>query len=102
LSNECLDLVGKSKFIVGLHPDECTEDILDAALETNTPAAIIPCCVFASLFPGRKLENGEAVCSYDQFIDYLMKKDDRIKKYSLSFEGKNQVLVFDPSSNNSG
>jgi len=96
LNDECLDLVRKSTCIVGLHPDECTEDILDAAIELNKPAAIIPCCVFASLFPDRKLKNGATVCSYDQFLEYLMGKDERIQRFSLPFEGKNEVLVFYP------
>jgi len=96
LNEKCLKLVRQSTMLVGLHPDECTEDILDAALLTNKPAAIIPCCVFASLFPERKLKNGTPVCSYDDFLSYLMEKDDRIKKFELPFEGKNQALVFDP------
>ena len=92
----CLDLVRKATCIVGLHPDECTEDILDAALEMNKAAAIIPCCVFASLFPDRRLKSGAAVCSYDEFLAYLMEKDERIRRFSLPFQGKNQVLIFDP------
>ena len=96
LNEKCLKLVKHSTMIVGLHPDECTEDILDAALLTNKPAAIIPCCVFASLFPERKLKSGKFVCSYDDFLSYLMEKDERISCYALPFEGKNQVLVFDP------
>jgi hypothetical protein len=96
MNEKCLKLVRQSTMLVGLHPDECTEDILDAALLTNKPAAIIPCCVFASLFPERKLKNGASVCSYDDFLSYLMEKDDRIKRFELPFEGKNQVLVFDP------
>jgi hypothetical protein len=96
LNEKCLELVKCSTIIVGLHPDECTEDIIDAALLTNKPAAIIPCCVFASLFPERKLKNGKLVCSYDDFLLYLMEKDERISCCALPFEGKNQVLVFDP------
>jgi len=96
MNEKCLKLVRQSTMLVGLHPDECTEDILDAALLTNKPAAIIPCCVFASLFPERKLKNGAPVCSYDDFLSYLMEKDHRIKRFELPFEGKNQALVFDP------
>ncbi|GFH54951.1 hypothetical protein CTEN210_11427 [Chaetoceros tenuissimus] len=96
LSEECLNLVRDSIMILGLHPDQCTEDIMDAAISTNTPAAIIPCCVFSSLFPNRTLKNGIKVQTYDEFIIYLMEKDDRITKHTLDFEGMNQALVFDP------
>lgn len=96
LNDECLELVRQSSCIVGLHPDECTEDIFDAALELNKPSAIIPCCVFASLSPLRKMKNGDDVVTYEQFLDYLMEKDERIARFSLPFQGKNQVLLFDP------
>jgi len=96
LNDVCLDLVKRSSCIVGLHPDECTEDILDAAIQLEKPAAIIPCCVFASLRPDRCLVSGRIVCTYNDFLDYLMEKDERIKRFELPFEGKNQVLVFDP------
>jgi len=32
------------KLILGLHPDKCTEEILDVALEHNLSVAIVPCC----------------------------------------------------------
>ena len=96
LNDECLELVQQSCCIVGLHPDECTEDILDAALKLSKPVAIIPCCVFPSLFPDRRLKNGNSVFSYEEFLQYLMEKDPRIQKFELPFQGKNQVLVLDP------
>ena len=30
--------------LLGLHPDQCTESILDVALEYNLSVAIVPCC----------------------------------------------------------
>ena len=30
--------------LLGLHPDQCTESILDVALEYNVSVAIVPCC----------------------------------------------------------
>jgi len=32
------------KLLLGLHPDQCTEEILDVALEHNLSVAIVPCC----------------------------------------------------------
>ncbi len=56
---ECMRMVKESSLIVGLHPDEPTEDIIDAAIENNIPAAIVPCCVFAYLRPERRLKKIE-------------------------------------------
>ena len=89
---ECEDLLTNSSLCVGLHPDECTEDILDLALQYNKPVAIVPCCVFAGFFPLRTLPCGKAVRTYEDFLNYLLAKDPRLQLESLSFEGRNQVI----------
>jgi hypothetical protein len=96
--------------LLGLHPDQCTEDIVDVALEHNLPFAVVPCCVFPDLFPTRKYwkevgircgnssEGGsklQPARTYSDFLEYLMQKDDRIKTKALSFKGKNIVLYRD-------
>lgn len=78
--------------IVGLHPDEPTEDILDLALAYNRSVAVIPCCVFPSFFPMRRLAAGGMVHTYEEFVTYLLEKDCRLKLSSLPFMGKNQVI----------
>ena len=45
------EMVSSSTLLIGLHPDECTEDIVNVALRCNKSVAIVPCCVFPSLFP---------------------------------------------------
>jgi len=108
-------LIKNATCVVGLHPDECTEDIIDVALRYNKSFAIIPCCVFARKFSSRCLINspslteGFILCSvraidaavvitkvrtYDHFIKYLMRKDPRIMIKHLPFEGKNKVIYF--------
>ena len=91
-NEESTSLLEHYTCLVGLHPDECTEDILDMALRANKKVAIIPCCVFPSLFPLRKLRGGRAVQSYDDFLCYLLDKDDRLQKATLPFDGKNEVI----------
>ena len=86
------DLLANSSVCVGLHPDECTEDILDLALKHNRRVAIVPCCVFPGFFPLRTLRCGTAVRTYDQFLEYLLSKDERLQIESLPFEGKNKVI----------
>ena len=39
------DLVNDCTLIIGMHPDEATEEIVDMALSLK-PFAIVPCCVF--------------------------------------------------------
>lgn len=85
-------LVRNSSCLVGLHPDECTEDILDAALQHQKSVAIVPCCVFPTFFPTRRLRCGKAARTYDEFLRYLLEKDDRLSRETLPFEGKNQVI----------
>lgn len=41
--------------IVGLHPDEPTAAIIDCATLLNKNWAVVPCCVFSSKFPSRKV-----------------------------------------------
>lgn len=41
--------------VVACHPDQATDPALEYALEAGLPFAIVPCCVFARLFPHRRL-----------------------------------------------
>jgi hypothetical protein len=92
---ECEGLIVNSSICVGLHPDQPTEDILDLALRYKKPVAIVPCCVFPDIFQNRFMPGGSgttAVRTYEQFLDYLLAKDDRLQLESLPFEGRNKVI----------
>ena len=78
--------------LVGMHPDQATEGIIDAALELNLPFAVVPCCTFPELFPHRRTSSGEPVASYSDFVDYLCAKHPSIRRTFLPFKGRNQVL----------
>jgi hypothetical protein len=41
--------------VIGLHPDQVTDSIVEAALKYSKPFAVVPCCVFPYLFPHRRL-----------------------------------------------
>ena len=41
--------------VVGMHPDQATEPILDFALKHKKPFAIVPCCVFPRENPHRRV-----------------------------------------------
>jgi len=95
-SQECetglLKLLCSSSLLVGMHADQATESIVDAALQLNLPFAVVPCCVFPSLFPDRKNPDGSTIISTEEFIDYLQRKDPSIMKCTLPFYGRNVVL----------
>ena len=80
------------KVVVGLHPDEATEPLLDAALHLGLSLAVIPCCVFSAEFPDRRLRSGETPSSYEDFCDYLTEKSDDLNSDILPFIGRNKVI----------
>mmetsp|Transcript_8808 Transcript_8808/g.9848 ORF Transcript_8808/g.9848 Transcript_8808/m.9848 type:complete len:380 (-) Transcript_8808:14-1153(-) len=86
------NLIKESSILVGLYPDEPTEDILDIALKYDKNCAIVPCCVFPCIFPLRNLPNGRPVRTYEEFLEYLLLKDDRLRKHSLPFQGRNIII----------
>ena len=82
---------GRIKLIVGFHPDQATESCIDLAKILNIPFCIVPCCVFPSEFPNRRLILKEEeqnvqhqqqqqqqqlvpVRTYSQFLKYLRQK----------------------------
>ena len=51
---EMHELLLNCSVIVGMHPDQATEAIVDAALRADRPFAVVPCCVYPTLFPRRR------------------------------------------------
>ena len=78
--------------LVGMHPDQATEAIVDAALALGKPFAVVPCCVFPELFPDRRRRDGAEVREYVDFVEYLRAKDPEIRIGYLPFEGRSRVL----------
>jgi hypothetical protein len=40
--------------VVGMHPDEATEPIVDACLKSGKAFAVVPCCVFPEMNAHRR------------------------------------------------
>jgi hypothetical protein len=115
-------LARDAALIVGMHPDEVTEVIVDAALAARTPFAVVPCCVdaltrssprrtgallalictcararvrqvFSRIFPHRRLPGSDApVRTHEQLCAYLRSKDPSIRLGKLPFAGKSTVV----------
>ncbi|CAH0480224.1 unnamed protein product [Peronospora belbahrii] len=78
--------------LVGMHPDEATEAIVDAALTLRKPFAVVPCCVMSRVFPDRQCRDGTPVDTYEAFVRYLLEKHPSVQSAFLPFAGRNQVL----------
>ena len=85
----CLE---QCSMVVGMHPDEATDAIVDFALLHDKPFAVVPCCVFPKRFSHRRLANGEAVTTWEQYCEHIMQRDPRIRSTELPFDGRNRVL----------
>lgn len=88
------DALGNASLLIGLHADNATEAIIDAALQYKLPFVVVPCCVFGNFFQ-RRLEDGTHVMDYEEFIQYLLQKDVRFKKEELPFPGRNIAIWWD-------
>lgn len=81
-----------ASFVLGLHPDEASECIVDAAIAAQIPFAVVPCCCRANLFPNCRLEDGSRVTTTVHLCEYLLEKHPAIRATSLPMAGKNRLL----------
>ena len=87
-----IELFTDCSLLVGMHPDEATEAIVDIALALGKPFAIVPCCVMSRVFPNRQCRDGTLVDRYETFVRYLSEKHPSVQSAFLPFAGRNQVL----------
>ena len=85
------DLVHGASVIVGLHPDEATNAIVNVSLELRRPFAVVPCCVFARGYP-RKLRSGRAVTNTAELLVWLIERCPRTRVTQLPFHGQNKMV----------
>ena len=86
----------KPHLILGLHPDEATEVIVDVALRLKVAFAVVPCCVFANKFKGQRGGGDSEPKTYEEWIEYLQKKHSAIRERHLGFRGRDKVLFWLP------
>ena len=79
--------------IVGMHPDQATGAIVEAAILLGKPWAIVPCCVFGHLFPYRMTPDGRTVTQYDELCTWIEGLGGLgSRREALPFEGRNAVI----------
>ena len=91
-SNEGRRLLRDASCVIGLHSDEATELIVDAALKYGRPFAVVPCCVFPRLFPQRRLAGGGAVRTTAELCAYLLEKTPDLETDFLPLTGRNKII----------
>jgi hypothetical protein len=82
--------------LVGLHPDQATDPIIDVGLALQIPWAIVPCCVFPTFFQQRRLKCGKVVRTYEDLCHYILQKDTNVQQATLPFRGRNEVFFWHP------
>ena len=112
------DLVARCSVVVGMHPDQATEALVDFALRHGKPFAIVPCCVHskearfanrtvAAVTPEREGEGGgedgdglgarparQAVRSFESYLRYLSAKAPGVLTATLPMRGRNTVVYY--------
>ena len=87
-------LLHETTLIVGMHPDQATEAMMDLAvlLGRHVPVALVPCCVMPKLFSHRRqCGSGDPIRSYKTFCQYLLEKGDYHETH-LPFDGRNKII----------
>lgn len=77
----------KGDLIVGLHPDEATEAIIEWAVKNKKPFIVCPCCLFTG--------SGEQF-HFDEWIKHLERIAEQthiVDQQRLKIKGKNLVLI---------
>lgn len=80
-----LDFILKAKLVVGFHPDQATDYIIALAEELSVPYCLVPCCVFPSEFPNRRLSDGSHVRCYSELLTYLSENAKNLRRAELCF-----------------
>eukprot|EP00927_Polykrikos_kofoidii_P030698 TRINITY_DN26421_c0_g1_i1.p1 TRINITY_DN26421_c0_g1~~TRINITY_DN26421_c0_g1_i1.p1 ORF type:complete len:424 (-),score=66.52 TRINITY_DN26421_c0_g1_i1:35-1306(-) len=87
-----VSLLRSCSIVAALHPDQAAEHAVSLALALRKPFAVVPCCVYSSEFPRRRLANGSWVRTYEDLLEYLQGMSPGIRRAELGFEGKRSVL----------
>lgn len=89
------EIIQRSSLIVGMHPDEATDFIIDISIKNKKKFAVVPCCVFPKVFNERYLNNGEFVCDYPKYIKFIQEKVPENKIEFLEIVGRNKIIYIE-------
>eukprot|EP01064_Diplonema_japonicum_P003236 TRINITY_DN12111_c0_g1_i1.p1 TRINITY_DN12111_c0_g1~~TRINITY_DN12111_c0_g1_i1.p1 ORF type:complete len:334 (+),score=66.75 TRINITY_DN12111_c0_g1_i1:407-1408(+) len=90
------DLLASCSCLVGIHPDEATDDVVLYALRHKKPFFVVPCCVFPTKFTHRKLADGSPVLTRPDLLLYLTERCHEAHRQAtverLGFQGADEIL----------
>lgn len=92
--DEARDAVCGCSIIIGMHPDQAAEQLIEFALRNNKPFAVVPCCVYQKQFPKRYFQEKRPVRVYGELVEYLLEKHPAIRALEMDFDGKNVLLYY--------
>ena len=86
---DAIKTIVEAKLVVGFHPDQATDYAIELAKALGVPHAVVPCCVFPSEFPDRRLADGSKVKYYADLIKYLQEQhpESKIERLNFHFSG---------------
>eukprot|EP00894_Picocystis_sp_ML_P002165 jgi/Pico_ML_1/52682/g3355.t1 len=86
--------------LLGFHPDQATDAIVQCALDLRKPFCVVPCCVFPQHFPHRRLQDGSVVRTTSQHVAYLVEwgrtRGASFHVSTLDFPGRNRAVHWRP------
>jgi hypothetical protein len=87
-------LLGGCGLLIGFHPDQATDAIVDFAVARSKPVVLVPCCVFARDFPDRRFADGSDVASFEDLVRYCRERlGPAVRSEFLPYNGRNNALV---------
>mmetsp|Transcript_10810 Transcript_10810/g.25053 ORF Transcript_10810/g.25053 Transcript_10810/m.25053 type:complete len:82 (-) Transcript_10810:133-378(-) len=78
-----------------MHPDQAAQAIVEFAISSGKPFAVVPCCVYSSesQFRTRRLPgSGKRVTDYASLVEFLSAGRPGVQVADLDFEGKSTVI----------
>lgn len=79
--------------VVGMHPDEATDHVLDAALRSRgTLSIVVPCCVRPSAWPWPESWGASHWAWLGHLVKESKRRGLRLGETSLPMHGRNTVL----------
>lgn len=113
---KALHLILRARLIVGFHPDQATDFCFRLARVLQVPVCVVPCCVFPSEFPLRRLYiydrddvdscgvvvEERPVEKYDDLMQYLLQENPNVRTTTLAFPGgtatSRRIALYTPPS----
>ncbi len=76
--------------LIGLHPDDATDIIIDEAIKREIPFVVVPCCIKPTVTTFKGQQDYKAWVNHLKF--FAMRRGYKVEEYQLKMDGKNILL----------